>query len=117
MKRTFLAASLISLLVFSQSAFAGCNEEKVTSDNYGVRAPSRLWQGIVNAGLGWTEFVTEPYTSVKNDGQNVVNGIFDGMANTIYYTALGAWDIATFWFPGKGGKDIAVKECVLMQGK
>ena len=118
MKRIVFAAFLISLLLASTQAFAACNcADKVTSDNYAVRAPARLIHGVINLGFGWTELLTEPYTSVKNDGQNVVDGIFDGLGNSIYYSALGAWDIVTFWFPGKGGKDIAVKECVFMQSK
>ena|SRR3989338_9069224 len=85
---------------------------KVTSDNYAERAFFRLTHGLLNAGLGWTQFFVEPYKSVTQEGQDIVDGIFEGIAYSGYYTILGGWDLATFWVPGQGGKDIAVKECV-----
>ena len=112
-----MAAFLIGLLLVSTAAFANCKcVDKVTSDNYGVRAPSRLLHGIINAGLGWTEIFTEPFNTVRDKGgSQIVEGIFTGLGMAAYYSALGAWDIATFWVPGSGGKDIAVKTCVLMK--
>lgn len=117
MKRTMLVASFfISLLAISGLAFADCKcADKMVSDNYAVRAPSRLLHGIINAGLGWTKLFSEPVYSVNHEGQDFVDGFYDGLGQAIYYTALGVWDIATFWFPGEGGKEIAVKKCVLMR--
>ncbi len=95
-------------------AFADCKHiGNQTSDNYAVRAPSRLFQGIVNAGLGWTKLICEPFKSVKHEGQDIVDGIFDGFGQATYYTVLGAWDILTFWVPGEGGKELATEKCVL----
>lgn len=117
MKRIALAAAfLMSLIVMTGAVFADCKcADKMVSDNYAVRAPSRLLHGIINAGLGWTKLITEPIHSVKDEGQNFVDGFFDGLGQATYYSALGVWDIATFWVPGQGGKDIAVKKCVLMK--
>ena len=117
------ARKLISLLVFAVVLFSftvpgySMDEKemiaKVTSDNYGERAFFRLTHGIVNAGLGWTQLLWEPIKSVRQDGQNLAEGIFDGLGYSVYFTALGVWDIATFWVPGEQGKEIAVKDCVM----
>ena len=117
MKRTGLVIfMMISLLLAPAASYAACKcVDKVTSDNYGVRAPSRLLHGVINLGLGWTKLITEPFNSVEHENQNFVDGLFDGFGQATYYSVLGAWDIATFWFPGSGGKDIAVKKCVLMK--
>ena len=117
-KSVVLAGILMLVMlatVFVSPAFAECKcKDKVTSDNWAVRAPSRLLHGVTNAGGGWTQLFIEPVRSVKHQDQNVVDGIFDGLGYTVYYTALGAWDLATFWVPGQGGKDIAVKTCWCM---
>lgn len=117
MKRITLAAVVfMSLLFITGTAFADCKcADKMVSDNYAVRAPSRLLHGIINAGLGWTKLFTEPYHSVKHEEQDIVDGFFDGLGQATYYSVLGVWDIATFWVPGQGGKDITVKKCVLMK--
>lgn len=114
MKTVFrIAAFFVCLLVLANVAFAECNcADKLRSDNYWVRAPYRLLHGIGNALLGWTKLFTEPWNSTRSEGQDIVDGIFDGLGMTVYYTALGAWDIATFWFPGEGGKEIANTDCV-----
>ena len=113
-------ALFLCIALTSPSAFAMANmDNNVRSDNYGVRAPSRLLHGIVNAGLGWTQLFYEPVHSVRSEGQNIGEGILDGIVQTTYYTVLGAWDIGTFWVPGPGGKDLAAPACVIgkMQGK
>ena len=72
-----------------------------------------MLHGVINAGLGWTQLFVKPVKAVKHEGKNVVDGIFEGLAHSVYYTVLGVWDLATFWFPGEGGKQIAAKDCVL----
>ena len=120
-KNLFLYVVLfLCVTLISPSAFAmGDMKANVTSDNYAVRAPSRLLHGIVNAGLGWTQLIYEPIHSVRAENQNLGQGILDGLAQTVYFSVLGAWDIATFWVPGPGGKEMAAPACVIgkMTGK
>ncbi|MBN1687751.1 MAG: hypothetical protein JW893_01480 [Candidatus Omnitrophica bacterium] len=113
--RYLLVAILVLVMAgISGVTYAGSDAmlEKVTSDNYAIRAPYRAFQGVINAGLSWTQMFVEPINSVKYENQSGIDGFVDGFAKTLYYAVLGAWDMGTFWVPGQGGKDIAVKECV-----
>ncbi|MDP3919337.1 MAG: hypothetical protein Q8R76_00815 [Candidatus Omnitrophota bacterium] len=112
MKRFLIFLMIMLVALSSGTAFAGGGREKVTSDNYVERATSRLLGGIMNAGFSWIELIAEPINSLKHDEQNIANGVVDGIAKTVFFALVGTWDVATFWFPGEGGKKIAVKECV-----
>lgn len=88
-----------SVLLFGASAQAASLEERVSSPQYAVRAPSRLFQGIVNVSLGWTTLLTEPYKAAQSKEVSFHDGCFRGLAYPFSYTALGVYDIGTFWFP------------------
>ncbi len=90
---------MASIFVLSSSAQAASLEERVSSPKYAVRAPSRLFQGIVNVSLGWTTLLTEPYKAAQNSNDSFSDGCFRGLAYPFSYTTLGLYDIGTFWFP------------------
>ena len=117
-KRLFsMLVILLGISLAASCAFADCDcVGKVTSDQYSVRAPARLVHGIINAGLGWTELIVQPIYAA-DAGQNVLHGVADGIGDTVYYTILGVWDVATFWLPGEVGKKAAAREGVLMTYK
>lgn len=118
-KYPFLFFSLIFAVVFvvlPQSVSAADvgqrMKAKVTSDHYFERASYRFLTGAMNLAFSPTQLVVEPYNSVVYEGQDIVNGVFDGLAKTLYFAAMGTWDLATFWFPGESGKELAAKDCV-----
>ncbi len=98
--RYFIQCLLIaSILLLGPSARGASLEERVSSPQYAVRAPSRLFQGIVNVSLGWTTLLTEPYKAAQSSNDSFSDGCFRGLAYPFSYTALGVYDIGTFWFP------------------
>ncbi len=98
--RYFIQYLLISsILLLGSSARGASLAERVSSPKYAVRAPSRLFQGIVNVSLGWTTFLTEPYKAAQSKEDSFHEGCFRGLAYPFSYTALGVYDIGTFWFP------------------
>ena len=113
MQKTNLILALILTFAFAlpQSASASL-KERVTSDEYSVRAPARLAQGLSNFGLGWTALFIQPVKSLKTKGDHLGNGLIRGIAYPVANAVMGSWDIATFWVPGPEtlGRDMAVTE-------
>ena len=104
-----LVAFLFAWVFLKPSSSLAGLDDKVSSPNYAVRAPSRLFQGIVNFSLGWSTFLTEPIKSTQSEGDSFKEGVFRGLSYPISYTILGAYDIGTFWVPNvdKLGTDVS----------
>ena len=93
---------LASQALFRPSTAYAKLADRVTSPDYFVRAPAKLFQGIINFSFGWSAFFIEPSKSIKTGNPKTSDGFFRGIAYPVSYTFLGIWDVATFWVPGPG---------------
>ena len=82
------------------------------SKHYGVRAPARFMNGLLNASFGWTQFLIEPVRSLDTEDEDIFTALGDGFASTVLFTVGGLWDVATFWMPGIAGEEFALGDSV-----
>ncbi len=112
MKPRAVLNMLIVSLMCSTSVYAECgHRELINSDSYGVRAPARFVHGVSNIVSSPVQFFTETRYSVKCGHGDLLAGLGSGVISSGKYLIYGVWDLATFWVPGKGGQDLAIKDC------
>lgn len=99
-------------LLWPASAFSGCMHEDLTTDeNFAARAPARLVHGVSNVLSSPVQLFTQPKDTVQCEKDDLLVGIGSGIIGAGKYLIYGVWDIATFWVPGKAGRDLAVTDC------
>jgi len=64
---------------------------------YGIRMPYRIFRGITNIALGWTEILLRPIGEFKNE--NPIDAFAKGFYDTLQRGAAGCQDIFMFWVP------------------
>lgn len=90
-----------------------CRTVNKDSIGYGEKAASALIRGMLNASLGWTDFIRVPAKETK-EGGNVFMGIANGLGAGISRTFVGIAEIFTFWTPQVEGEYLhLINDCPL----
>jgi hypothetical protein len=88
--------TILLLLIFllSLSAVSFSADEDIV---YAARVPYRMFRGITNIALGWTEILFRPFAA--RDTEGVVESLGIAAAHTLYRIAVGSQDIFMSWVP------------------
>lgn len=78
-----------------------CLAANKNTATYAEKAGNTLVRGVLNFGLGWTEFILQPAHEVKSGG-NVATGIAKGLGQGVMRTLGGLGEVLTFWTPKMG---------------
>ncbi|OGX06354.1 MAG: hypothetical protein A3G87_01775 [Omnitrophica bacterium RIFCSPLOWO2_12_FULL_50_11] len=121
--RAVQAFVLLTILIFlcPRTSFAQQEEKDIEyahcglcefaeADHWLRSAPGKIFRGLTNVTLGWTNLFSRPAKAVT-EGDNILIGIADGIGHTLARTAQGAVEVVVFWFPPV--EDEPLRNCAL----
>ena len=96
---------LISMLLFSQSAFAASVWEMAQSDHYGKKVAGMLGRGLINIATCFVDLIVHTVEGTKQGPPFVgtMTGLGSGLGCTALRLTSGALDVVTFWVPSFNG--------------
>jgi|SRR3989304_5575531 len=110
----FVAAIFILAAVFA--AVPAFGSDPVA--DYATGSGTKLGRGVVNGATGWVEVPKQTYFGGQEGGAaGVVGGFFKGIGMGVARTAVGAYEIATFWAPVPERFEPVIKPVTVFEGR
>lgn len=109
---------ILAAIVMLASVFAALPAFASDAGDYVAGSGTKLGRGVVNGATGWAEVPKQTVIGGQDGGATgVVGGFFKGIGMGVARTAVGAYEIATFWAPVPERFEPVMKPATVFEGR